>query len=79
MRDLTRTRLSRRSRTDCTRFVFQNIPRPFLRAAGSEQADAAAVLRQNLPSGDSCFESWPGRQFRPIFVTFLGASWQMPC
>ena len=69
-RVLTRTRLSRCSRTDCTRFVFQIRSRPFLPAADPEQVDAATLLRRELCSASSCFESRPGLQFRPSFRGF---------
>jgi len=69
-RVLTRTWLSRCSRTDCTKFVFQIISRPFLRAADPEQVDAAALLHRELCSASSCFESRPGLQFRPGFRGF---------
>jgi hypothetical protein len=69
-RVLTRTQLSRCSRTDCTRFVFQIIIRPFLRAANPEPVDAAALLHRELCSASSCFESRPGLQFRPSFRGF---------
>jgi len=69
-RVLTRTQLSRYSRTDCTRFVFQVIPRSFPRAADPEQVDIAVLLHRELCSVSSCFEFRPGLQFRPSFRGF---------
>lgn len=73
-RVLTRTQLSRYSRTDCTRFVFQIISRPFLRAANPEQVDAAALLLRvrQVPSLGRDYS------FDQVFMVFLGTSWQMP-
>ena len=67
---MTRTQLSLCSRTDCTRFVFQIIPRPFPRAADPEQVDVAALLHRELCSASYCFEFQPGLQFRPSFRGF---------